>query len=342
MRRTGNSDIRKPIEVRNQRRNLAISSLLLAGCVGCSTVKVPTIAFIPRTTANMFWESAHDGAQAAAHAAGVHIYWNAPTREDDAGAQTTLVQQAINRKYQGLILAPDGALELITPVRRAIDHGLFVVIIGSPMPLPAGESLSYVLNDEAEGGRLAAQRAALILHGRGLVAILGINPGITGTMVRARSFEQFLAQHDPDVHVVEKRIGTFEPSHEQQMAEETLKAQPRLNLIVALSGASLRGAISTIEGSPANHSIKVIGFDPGTLLFDKPNLDSLIVQNTHAMGSRAVSLIAEKLRGKVMPEPAVFQPLLVTRENVDSDEVRSMVTMNWQPESSVEAGNASR
>jgi len=36
------------------------------------------------------------------------------------------------KKYQGLVLAPDQALALITPVQRALSHGIATVIVGSP------------------------------------------------------------------------------------------------------------------------------------------------------------------------------------------------------------------
>jgi ribose transport system substrate-binding protein len=276
----------------------------------------------------MLWEPAHTGAQDAANRLGLNIYWNAPTREDDVTGQINLIERAVRDRVQGLILAPDQALALITPVRRAIARGIPTVVIGSALPIPPGNNLSYIVNDDDEGGRIAAQRAAFLLHGKGSVVLLGINPAITGIMTRARSCEQFLTANYPDIHIVEARMGSFSFPHEQQMAEETLKDHPNLDVIIALTWASARGSISTIENSVQARKIKVIGFDPTGLLFEAKTLDSVILQNTREMGNRAVRMIDAHRHGQPMQEVVVLRPMLVTRENVGSDKVRIMTTMH--------------
>ena len=147
--------------------------------------------------------------------------------------------------YQGLILAPDQSRALITPVRRAMLRGVSIVVVGSPLPIPPGNRLSYILNDDQEGGRIAARRVATILHGQGSVAILGIDDDIAGIVTRARSLEQFLATAYPQIHIV-KMAGSFNLPHEQQVAEETLKANPSLDAVVTLTSTSTLGAISVV------------------------------------------------------------------------------------------------
>src|SRR5580700_3084354 len=119
----------------------------LVGLAGCSPTRRPMIAFIPRTSATMLWEPAHVGAQDAANSLGLDIYWNAPTREDDVAGQISLIERIVRDGDQGLILAPDQALALITPVRRALAMGVATVVIGSSLPIPPGDSLSYIVND---------------------------------------------------------------------------------------------------------------------------------------------------------------------------------------------------
>jgi ribose transport system substrate-binding protein len=300
----------------------------LVGLAGCSPTRRPMIAFIPRTSATMLWEPAHVGAQDAANNLGLNIYWNAPTREDDVAGQISLIERILRDGDQGLILAPDQALALITPVRRAMAKGIATVVIGSSLPIPPGDNLSYIVNDEVEGGRIAARRVAFLLHGKGSVALLGINPAITGIMIRARSCEQFLNINYPNIHIVETRSGSFSLPHEQQMAEETLKENPDLDAIIALTWSSARGSVSTIESSVPVPKVKVIGFDPTGLLFEAKTLDSVILQNTREMGDRAIRMIDARLHGQPMQGVVTLQPMLVTRENVGSEKVRIMTTMH--------------
>src|SRR5271169_3571542 len=118
-------------------------AVVVLSCVGCHSVTPFTIAVIPRTSGTGLWEPEHGGAEAAAVHANAHIYWNAPTREDDVEGQIAIVNQVISKGYQGLVLAPDQALALIAPVRRAVARDVPTVIVGSPLPLPAGGKLSY-------------------------------------------------------------------------------------------------------------------------------------------------------------------------------------------------------
>ena len=309
-----------------------VLALCLSGCAGCREAGQESIAVIPRTSGTMLWEPENVGAQRAAAELGEHIYWNASTREDDIDGQIALVDRIRSGHYRGLVLAPDHSQALITPVRRALESGLPVVIVGSPTPIPAGENLTYVLNDEQEGGRLAALRTVASMHGRGEVALIGIDTDIAGIVERARSFEHYLARYGPSLHIGVRRMGTLNFGHEQAGAEEMLRAHPEVSVIVALTSPSTRGAISANLRIRANPGVKVIGFDPESLLFDNPNLDSIIVENTLGMGARAVELIHARRQGRPFPAPVRFKPTLVTRENVDDPALAEMLKSRWQPD----------
>ncbi len=307
---------------------LLVITLFFTACNRNQQIK---IAVIPRTCGSMIWEPEHRGAEAVAFELGAEIYWNAPTREDDIQGQIAMVERVVASKYQGLVLAPDHALALITPVRNAVAHGLPTVIVGSPLAIPPADGLSYILNDDEAGGRIAAERVTALLHGRGTVAILGINPDIIGITTRARSLERELTKNSPNIHVVVERMGSFNVPHEQQVAEETLKANPELEVIVALTSTSARGAIEAIGSASRKGAVKVIAFDPDFLRFDDPSFDSVIVEDTQSMGRKAISLIVGKIHGEPMPLITRFQPTLVTRANVNTEEIRELTSMDWRP-----------
>lgn len=299
--------------------------------VACHSHRRVRIAFIPQTEGNLLWEAAHTGAETAAASTGASLYWNAPTREDDVEAQIALVDRVVGADYQGLVLAPDQALSLITPVRRALAHGIPTVIIGSPLPIPAGRNLSYILNDDAEGGQLAANRVAELLDGHGTVAILGINSDVSGIMIRARGFEQAIAQNYPGIRIVERRMGSFNVPHERQVAEDTLRANSNLNVIVALMSTSIDGTLLALDTIAENRPVKVIGFDDGGLPpFDQyKNLDCVIQEDTRAMGQQAIELIHTRMLGQTAPQTVRLHPRLITRQNINSPEVRLMFAQDW-------------
>lgn len=317
--------------LRGSLRLLGLAELALLLLAGCQRHSQVAIAVIPRTCGTIMWEPEHSGAQATALQLGARIYWNAPTREDDVEGQIALVERVSSENYQGIVLAPDQARALITPVRRAMQRGLSIVVIGSPLPVPPGERLSYVLNDEEAGGRIAGQRIATVLHGQGSVAILGIDSDIAGILTRARSLENYLVTNYPRIHIV-KRIGSFNVPHEQQVAEETLKGNPDLDGVVAMNSVSALGALSALGSDRSGRQVSVIAFDPDALGFENPHLDSVVLEDTQKMGADAVRMVVAKLHGQSEPLVTHCEPILVTRENVHSPEVRQLTYMDWRPE----------
>lgn len=302
---------------------------LCAALSGCQ--RHTTIAVIPQTDGIPLWQAAHAGADAAADKAGVAIYWNAPTREDDVEAQISLVEQVVQRRYQGLVLAPDQALALISPVRRALASGIPTVIISSPLPISAGGRLSYVINDDEAGGRMAAQRVIDLLHGSGTVALLGIDPDISGVMIRARAFENFLARNAPHIHIVETRLGSFNVPREQQIAEEVLSAHPTLDAIVALMWSDADGSLSALDNMPQRRSVRVIAFDATVSppFAQTTHLDSVIQEDTRTMGQKAVELIRAMQLGRPVPSTVRLAPLLITRDNVNSAQAQYVFAIDW-------------
>jgi ribose transport system substrate-binding protein len=308
--------------------SLISAALLFSGCRSAG----PVIAVIPRTSGTMMWETEHRGAFAAAVQSGAQIYWNSPTREDDVQGQIALVEHVSDGGYQGLVLAPDHALALLTPVRRALARGIPTVIVGSPLMMPSTPRLGYVLNDEQASGQMAARRVGAVLHGHGSIAVLGIDPGIAGIMTRAHVLEQTLSREYPQIHIVTNRLGSFNVPHEQQVAEETLKSYPEIDAVVTLTSTSTYAMLSALS-TGSSGKVRVIGFDPNSLGFDSPNLDSFIVQDVHGMGAAAVRMIVASLHGQPMVSPIRFRPLLVTRENVNSPQVQNTVSTDWHPAS---------
>jgi len=309
---------------------LLVTSVLFFS--GCRTAHTPFIAAIPRTTGIALWEPVREGALAAV-GSNTTLYWNAPTRQDDVEGQIALLERETKRNgLIGIILAADHSVALLTPVRRLLRRGIPVVVISSPLAIPAAGKLTYILNDEDEGGKLAADRAGALLHGRGSVAMLGIDPGSVGVMERARSFEGRLAHTYPGIKIVEKRIGTFNLPREQQVAAETLRAFPNLQVLVSFNSTAMRGAYFALADSHRAESVKLIGFDQD-IAFDHVKdgkIDSVIVEDTCQMGYRAAEEILASARNAAVPPVVKLKPVLVNRDDLTSPQVQRILLFNWR------------
>lgn len=307
------------------------AAVCLPGLVipGCSKTP-PTIAVIPRTSGTWLWEAEHTGVEHAARRYGLNVYWNAPMREDDVQGQIEILAQVLKRGVSGVIIAPVEALPLRTSVYNALQSGTPVVAVGTDLGFPPGKNLAYVLNDEQRGGQMAARRIGMLLKGHGSIAILGISKQLTSTAERARSVETTLADEFPNIQVVFRSLTLPTVSQEQQVAEKLLVKGPHVDAIVALTEASTRGAFYALTEFNRTLTTPLVGFDQNILApIRTGQIDSVVVQNTNQMGRAAMELMNSELSGGEKKGYVVVEPLLVTRENIDSDEVKEILDLAW-------------
>jgi len=299
----------------------------------CRSSNSRTIAVIPRTTANELWESAHKGAEISGRQTGFHIYWNAPTREDDIERQIELIDRAIDERPAGLVLAPDHYLALVGAVRRAMSQQIPTVVISSPLPIPPGNGLSYILNDDQEMGRLAAMRVGMLLKGRGTVGIVGLATKVMSIMIRARAFEAALSSNFPQISVVAREEGSPNIAELQQIAGQMLVNYPQLDAILALDPVATTGTLDQLRALGKTGSIKLIGCDQESALMffvRQGEVDSIIIQNSNEMGSLAIRWIAARTRGEAVPDKVELTPLLVNKGNIDSPEIQRLLAVDWR------------
>lgn len=258
------------------------------------------------------------------------VYWNAPTRTHDVQKQIALLEKVVAQHYRGIVLAPDETLALRTPVKTALAARIPIVVVGTELGIDPDSNLSYVLNDEIAGGRLAARRLGLILGGQGTVAVLGIDPKLRSMSVRDKSFEDTLAAEFPRINVVARRPGQASAAQEQETTEELFQSATTFDALVALSADATRGAYyALIEFNQAG-TVHLIGFDQDLLPpIRNGGLDSIVAQDTYEIGRLAINQIEGKLGGATVPERLIVQPKLLTRENIDSAEMRPVLTAHW-------------
>ena len=177
---------------------------------------------------------------------------------------------------------------------------------------------------------MAARRVGKILGERGSIAIVGMNPQLTGVTARERSFERTLEREYPNIRVVERRLGYYSVPQEQQVAEDILNRGEAIDAIVALSHTSTRGAYYALVEFDKTRAIKLVGFDQDLMPpIRTGGIDSVVMQSTYDMGHIAMEIMDGQLHGRTVPGISVVSPRLMTRENIDSPEIRQQLTANW-------------
>jgi len=314
-------------------RNLAGTAALLAlavGGLGCHRKQRPVIAVIPPTTAQEVWETAHTEAARVATSWGWDTFWNGPTREDDLLRQIQIMDKEVERGAAGIILAPDHAVALISPVRGAVARNIPVAIIDNPLAVSPKGDVVFVLNDSAATGRIAAGRVSPHLdEEHDEVAILGVHPSFLGTLAIADTIRKTLQAQDPRVRIVEQRT-IFSPSEAEDAADELVQEHPSLAAIVTLNVTQTRAAYTALVRANLVGKVTLIGCEQD---FDviyhirTGEMDSVIAKDTGAMVREAMQWIQKRREGTATGDTIIVAPKLVTRANVDSPEIQRVLAV---------------
>ena len=112
---------------------ISAAALFIATCnrPEGGAARKPVIAVIPKGVSHFFWQSVKAGADAAAKDLNVTVDWQGPATETDFARQVNIVEDAINRHVDGIVLAPAHGESLVPVVERAVKAGIPVTIFDS-------------------------------------------------------------------------------------------------------------------------------------------------------------------------------------------------------------------
>jgi ribose transport system substrate-binding protein len=217
---------------------------------GGARTKKWQVMVIPKGTTHEFWQSVHAGASKAAEELGnVEIIWNGPAREDDRKAQIELVQTAIAKGVDGIVLAPLDAKALVEPVEQAISKGIAVVIIDSA--LESDKIASFVATDNYHGGVLAAQRLGSLLKGEGKIILMRYAVGSASTDEREKGFTDTMKKEFPKVVFLsdDQYAGATSDLAQQKAQNLLTRFRGQFDGVFCSNESSAVGMLRALEGA---------------------------------------------------------------------------------------------
>jgi ribose transport system substrate-binding protein len=284
------------------------------------------IAVIPKGITHIFWESVRRGAEKAGAEAGVKIFWNGPEREGNREVQIQIIEDFITKKVSGIVLAPIDNKALVPSVEKIYARDIPCVIIDSG--IDTDKYISFIATDNYKGGVIAARRMGRILNGKGKIVVVKYAPGSASTMKREDGFINTIKQEFPGIEIVDTKYGMDTVETSLQAAEDLLTKNTELDGLFACNESTSIGALRALQTRGRAGKMKMIGFDAGKALIDglkEGAIDSLVVQDPYKMGYTGVQAIIATLDGKSVDKRVDTGVVLVTKENLETGEIRELV-----------------
>ena len=298
---------------------------------GCKKRTTDAIAVIPKGTTHEFWKSVHAGAEKAGQELGVNIIWKGPLREDDREDQIKVVENFINLRVKGIVLAPLDDAALVPVVTDAVRAGIPVIAIDSG--IKTDQVASFVATDNYRGGKLAGDYLAQRLGDKGKVMMLRYAEGSASTAEREKGFLDAIAAH-PGIEVVSSnQYGGVTTESAFKVSENLLtshKGPAGLTVqgIFCPNESTAFGMLRALEDNGFAGKLVFVGFDSSPKLVDamaKGHLDATVVQDPIKMGYLGVKAMVEKLKGQPVEKRIDTGVVLATQENMEQPEIKELL-----------------
>ncbi|MBV8279524.1 MAG: substrate-binding domain-containing protein [Verrucomicrobia bacterium] len=287
------------------------------------------IAVIPKCIVHVFWKAVEAGAREGAKEAGVEMIWKGSLKEDDPGQQIQIVQQFVSEGVSGIVLAPIDDTALRGPVAAAMQKGIPVVIMDSPLKgEPLKDFVCTVSTNNHRAGEMAGERLGKLLHGKGTVAILRYIKCSTNTGQREAGCLEAIKKF-PDIQVIlDNRYSGWSIIEAQSTALDMLDKLKEADGIFCSNEPTTFGMLLALRQNNLAGSKKFVGFDTSPALVEglkRGEIQALVAQNPKKMGREAVQALVAKMNGETVNAVIDSGAAVVTKENLETPEIQALL-----------------
>lgn len=304
---------------------------LLCSCGKEMRENKTNIAVIVKAVDSDFWHNFQDGVNSAATELNVSVTFEGAVNEEDYYSQNKLIQNAIDKKVDAIVLSAisyDKSSEL---VEQAARNGIKVVTADSSVDSDFVNL--FIGTDNYKAGRSAAQSAL-----EGFSDEVQINIGIVNVYEstqngreRENGFREWISQYSNAQisGVVNVSSNTMSAT---AGALSLMYQHPEINVLVGFNEWTTLGVGNAIKQLGLSGKVRGIGFDTNIScveMVEDGTINALIAQNPFSIGYLGVKAASELVSGSRSAfgeqERIYTDVTTVTRENLFDDDVQKIV-----------------
>ena len=301
----------------------------LGVAAGTAAAADKEIAVIVKTANSDFWQNVKKGANdGVAGAKGYTATFQGAASDTDLAGQVALVENAVNRKVAGIVLAPSDPDALIPAIKKAWEAKIPVILIDSAAS-DAGKSYyqSFLATDNNKAGELCAQALIAKVGTTGKIAIMSYTAGSGSEIGRVGGFRKYIESHSK-LQIVGPFYSNSQMGTALNQTTDVLAANADLKGIFGANEPTAIGMGRALVQSGKAGKVAAIGFDGNSDLqgFIKDGtLEAIAVQSAYQMGSLGVKTAIEVSQGKKVPKFLDTGVVMVTKGNIDKPEAKNVL-----------------
>ena len=301
----------------------------LSAAAGTAAAADKEIAVIVKTANSDFWQNVKKGANdGIASAKGYTTTFQGAASDTDLAGQVALVENAVNRRVAGIVLAPSDPDALIPAMKKAWEAKIPVILIDSSAS-DAGKNYyqSFLATDNKKAGELCAQALIAKVGTTGKIAIMSYTAGSGSEVGRVGGFKDYIKKHSK-LQIVGPFYSNSQMGTALNQTTDVLAANADLKGLFGANEPTAIGMGRALVQSGKAGKVVAIGFDGNADLqgFIKDGtLEAIAVQSAYQMGSLGVKTAVQVAQGKKVPKFLDTGVVMVTKGNIDKPEAKNVL-----------------
>jgi ribose transport system substrate-binding protein len=278
------------------------------------------------TKSDDFYRTMECGAEAEAAQLGVNLTVTGPA-DFSPSEQAPILNAVAVSKPDALIVAPTDASALDPELQRIQSSGTKLVFVDTDSS-DTSLGLSRITSDNLGGGKLAADSLAAQIGGKGTVAVIDVEPGISTTDARIQGFNQEMKAKYPGITVLPTQYDNDSPATAATQVIGDIAAHPNLSGVFATNVLSAQGAATGVQHSHMSGKVKVATFDADPQQMAALQSDTIqlaIAQDPFLEGQDGVQQALNALEGKPVTASIATPLVAITRQNMNQPSVSKYV-----------------
>lgn len=277
------------------------------------------IAYIVKAKTDEFWTSMEKGAEAYAKEAGVNLEFQAPEKETDIEKQVQMVENAVIKGVDGIVLSVADSQALIPSIIKANEADIPVVLVNDTIDEEAleadgGHVETYVGINQYDAAKLAGDYAVENITDGKICYLEGIS-GVKAHEDRLLGFADSV-----DFDVLASQTAKCDRNEAFNVMQNVLSATPDVNVVWAINAEMGQGAIQAIEQGGFEGKVQVFDFDASSddlAAIEAGTLVGTVAQYPEIQASTAIQCCIDAINGEELEPHTETKAQLITKDNLE-------------------------
>jgi ribose transport system substrate-binding protein len=287
--------------------------------------KTKKVVYVQGISGNPFYTTVACGAADQAKKSGVDFSFQGAS-EFDVTKQTQIVNALTASKPDAIMISITDPKAMIPPLAQAKAAGIKIIAIDGDL---SDESImaTNIQSNGVVGGRLAGERLAKLIGGRGTVVAIDNQPGSIVSQARADGFSEAIKKY-PGIKFLGVKYSDNSTAKAATIVSTTATSNKDLKGVYTLETNNTEGAITGLREAKKTGQVKLVGYDtsdPIVKALQDGTLDGTVVQYPYGEGQMGIKSAVAAVDGGEVPRTQGTPFVMATPENVDTPKVQKYI-----------------